>query len=128
MDEICIPIRSGEGQTLHISMNLDEAERTAKWIAASVHKVRHGWAPDEVGFVYWRRDTPDPMDLPNDDQLVSVLGKRIGYVVTDTVTDTPDGAAFENYGYDEIAAWAEMPAPSAIRRPMWTPEDEEEEE
>lgn len=132
MDEICIPIRSGEGQTLHISMNLDEAERTAKWIAASVHKARHGWTPDEIGFVYWRRDTPNTDECSDAGQLVSVIGKSCGYVVPDQVVEVPDGngfsAAFEDHDYGEITAWAEMPAPSAIRRPMWTPEDEEEEE
>lgn len=132
MDEIYIPIKSDDGVDLKIGMSLDEADRMAKWIAAAVHKARHGWTPDEVGFVYWRRDTPDPMDLPNDEQLVSVIGKSCGYVVPDQVVDVPDGhgfsAAFEDHDFGEITAWAEMPAPSAIRRPMWTPEDEEEEE
>ena len=132
MDEIYIPIKSDDGVDLKIGMSLDEAERTAQWIAGAVHKARHGWTPDEVGFVYWRRDTPDPMDLPNDEQLVSVIGKSCGYVVPDQVVDVPDGhgfsAAFEDHDYGEITAWAEMPAPTAIRRPMWTPEDEEEEE
>ncbi len=132
MDEIYIPIKSDDGVDLKIGMSLDEADRMAKWIAAAVHKARHGWTPDEVGFVYWRRDTPDPMDLPNDEQLVSVIGKSCGYVVPDQVVEVPDGhgfsAAFEDHDYGEITAWAEMPAPSAIRRPMWTPEDEEEEE
>lgn len=132
MDEIYIPIKSDDGVDLKIGMSLDEADRMAKWIAAAVHKARHGWTPDEVGFVYWRRDTPDPMDLPNDEQLVSVIGKSCGYVVPDQVVDVPDGhgfsAAFEDHDYGEITAWAEMPAPTEIRRPMWTPEDEEEEE
>lgn len=132
MDEIYIPIKSDDGVDLKIGMSLDEADRMAKWIAAAAHKLRTGETCSDVGFVYWRRDTPDPMDLPNDEQLVSVIGKSCGYVVPDQVVEVPDGhgfsAAFEDHDYGEITAWAEMPAPSAIRRPMWTPEDEEEEE
>lgn len=132
MDEIYIPIKSDDGVDLKIGMSLDEADRMAKWISAAVHKVRHGWAPDEVGFVYWRRDTPNPEECSDAGQLVSVIGKSCGYVVPDQVVEVPDGhgfsAAFEDHDYGEITAWAEMPAPSAIRRPMWTPEDEEEEE
>lgn len=131
MDEIYIPIKSDDGVDLKIGMSLDEADRMAKWIAAAA-QLRTGETCSDVGFVYWRRDTPDPMDLPNDEQLVSVIGKSCGYVVPDQVVEVPDGhgfsAAFEDHDYGEITAWAEMPAPSAIRRPMWTPEDEEEEE
>lgn len=132
MDEIYIPIRSGEGPILHLSMSADEAEAVAKYIAHEVHKARHGWEADDVSFVYWRRDTPNTDECSDAGQLVSVIGKSCGYVVPDQVVEVPDGhgfsAAFEDHDYGEITAWAEMPAPSAIRRPMWTPEDEEEEE
>lgn len=129
MDEIYIPIKSDDGVDLKIGMSLDEADRMAKWIAAAVHKARTGESCDDVGFVYWRQDTPDPME--HDLLLISVAedDDNEGYVDTDNINEYngPRGwfVAFENHNLSELNAWAEMPAPSILGR---IPADEEKEE
>lgn len=108
MDEICIPITTGEGPTLHLSMSLDEAERTAKWIAATAHKARTGESCDDVGFVFWHaRGFMPPCE---GEYLVSIKTKA-GYRNTDIDTYDEDYEDFENYHGDVLTGWSELPGP-----------------
>lgn len=124
MDEIYIPIKSDDGVDLKIGMSLDEAERTAKWIAAAVHKARTGHAVDEVGFVYWQTGA-DPEETDTT-YLISVKDLRTGerYTTHDDYVDYGEGTSFEYADYNELCAWAEFPEPTRFE-PMGYPEDEE---
>jgi len=47
--------------------------------------------------------------LPSDGEEVLVCGKYFEGVEVEVFLDDCDGVGFENYGVDEIKAWAEMP-------------------
>ena len=133
MDEIYIPIKSDDGVDLKIGMSLDEADRMAKWIAAAVHKVRHGWAPDEVGFVFWNTTG----SLPEKEGAFLVSYKLDGRYQKIVTTDefgfdfpTREGGYvndFEETHPNELCGWAEFPAPVTNEKPFEKQWEEDEE-
>lgn len=124
-----INLTDDSGMPVRIVMSLEEAERLAKSIAKSIHLHRTGKVCDDVGFVYWRKDEPDP--VRNDALLISVAGNddHDAYVGIDTVNEYPGPhgwfIAFENHDLSDLNGWAKFPEPSTLDR---IPESEEEDE
>lgn len=106
------------GVIVPIHLTADEALIAAKSLASHAHFIKTGVQPSEVGFVYWRNDTPDPnrhgellISVPGDDEYEAC-------VVTDQVGEYqgPRGwfVAFENHDVTDLNAWAEFPEPSTL--------------
>lgn len=127
--EICV--RDEAGDWVRILMSDDEAEAVAKHLAKMVNVHRGGGLCDEVGFVYWRQDAPDPD--AQDEVLICVAGdeKYEPHVRTNIVTEIcgPRGwvGTFEDYGLSDLTAWAEFPEPPGLERIRLEEEEDEEE-
>lgn len=113
--EICV--RDEAGDWVRILMSDDEAEAVAKHLAKMVNVHRGGGLCDEVGFVYWRTDHPAVREACGETLILS--HKTGGKFLTsaDEAFSLGDELDFEYHDWDNICAWAFLPAPLK-RKPM----------